>query len=307
MTVTGTMENDGTVKPVLIMLQGLPASGKTTYANKLVEQGNFVRVNKDDLRSMMDGGKWSDNNEKRIIRIRDAIIIDALSHGKNVVVDDTNFSKKHQENLYGLAQKMGATMHVTFCDTPLEMCLERNRNRENPVPEKVILDMYDKYLKVVEPNDAEGNLEQQDEAADLEECIIVDVDGTLAHIDERNPRNIYDASRAMEDILDDAVSNIVGMAYQNGYRVVIFSGRNRSHQEVTERWLRSYGVNYDEIHTRMDGDKRKDTVVKREMYEAFVKGKYSVKYVIDDRPSVCRMWRELGLKVLQVGDPHVEF
>ena len=48
-----------------------------------------------------------------------------------------------------------------------------------------------------------------------EECIIVDVDGTLAHI--VNGRSPYDASRAMEDELDDAVSVITAMAYQNGY------------------------------------------------------------------------------------------
>jgi predicted kinase len=301
-----TTDDKGGVKPQLVMLMGLPASGKTTYAKGLVDQGNFVRVNKDELRAMMDNSVHSKSNEKRVIRIRDQIIIDALANGKNVIVDDTNFAKYHQETLYGLAQKMGATMIVRFLDTPVEMCIERNNARGNPVPNSAITEMYDKYI--LPTKKVEKPVDETEQQADLEECIIVDVDGTLAHIDSSNPRNIYDASRAAEDLLDDAVGNVVGMAYQNGYRVVIFSGRSRAHQAVTEEWLKLNNVPYDEIHTRMDGDKRADTIVKKEMYQAFIQGKYHVKYVIDDRPSVCRMWRnELGLKVFQVGDPHREF
>jgi hypothetical protein len=59
---------------------------------------------------------------------------------------------------------------------------------------------------------------------------------------------------------------------------------------------------------RETNDNRPDTVIKRELYEAHIKGKYNVLGIFDDRPSVCRMWREdLGLKVLQAGDPHFEF
>ena len=142
---------------------------------------------------------------------------------------------------------------------------------------------------------------------ELEEIIICDLDGTLAHITGDNPRTPYDASRAMEDTLDDAVSNIVSMAYGHGYKVVIVTGRSDKDLEVTKEWLAFHGVDYDEIYFRGQGDNRPDTIVKEEIYEVNILGRYQVKYVIDDRPSVCRMWRSKGLKVLQVGDPHVEF
>ena len=58
---------------------------------------------------------------------------------------------------------------------------------------------------------------------------------------------------------------------------------------------------------RPNQDQRSDVVVKEELFNSHVRGKYNPWLVIDDRPSVCRMWRSLGLKVLQVGDPHVEF
>lgn len=286
-------------KPTLEVLQGLPGSGKTTHAKKLVQQGNWVRVNKDDLRAMMDESVHSKANEKRVIRTRNTIVIDALANGKNVVVDDTNLASTHVKDLSALAENFDANFHITFFDTPVEECIRRNAKREKPVPESVIWDMYNKYLKKPEKK-VEVN-------EDLDECIIVDIDGTLAHISGDNPRNIYDASRAMEDSLDDAVSNVVAMAYQNGYKVVIFTGRHSGHLEVTKDWLKANGVNYDEIYSRQEGDKRPDTEIKEELYRKHIEGKYNVKYVIDDRPSVCRMWREIGLFTFQVGDPHAEF
>lgn len=306
MTVT---DEDSVVIPQVMMLQGLPASGKTTHARELVEMGNWVRVNKDDLRAMMDSGKHSHANEKRVLRIRNAIIVDALANGKNVVVDDTNFAPFHTETLKILAKQHGAKFHIRFFDTDMDECIRRNAQRGDlSVPTHVIVEMYNQYLKPLKTaeNGSEEEIEGE-EATELPECIIVDVDGTLAHIDSDNPRNVYDASRAMEDILDDAVSSVVGMAYDHGYQIVIFTGRTRAHQEVTEKWLQANGVNYDEIHTRKDNDKRCDTIVKREMYEAFVKDKYKVKYVIDDRPKVVRMWQSLGLKTFIVGNPWIEF
>lgn len=293
-------------KPTLEVLQGLPASGKTTHARKLVQQGNWVRINKDDLRAMMDESVHSSANEKRVIRTRNNITIDALANGKNVVIDDTNLNPVHIKELSMLAEQMGANFHVTFLDTPLEDCLARNASREKKVPENVIWDMYNKYLK------PKGEERVKDE--ELEECIIVDIDGTLAHITGDNPRSPYDGSRAMEDSLDDAVASVAAMSYQNGYKVIILTGRNDTHRKVTEEWLEYHGISYDELYTRnseLDVDEKgqaiKDTIVKQRLFDTHIKNRFNVKFVIDDRPSVCRMWRENGLKVLQVGDPHVEF
>lgn len=286
-------------RPKVILLKGLPASGKTTYAKELVDKG-YVRVNKDDLRSMMDNGKWSKGNEKRILRLRDQIIRDAVNSGSNVVVDDTNFEDRHRDRIAALAEENGANFEVLFIDTPLEECISRNEKRANKVPLSVIVTMHNKYITPLRSNFVEQDREK-------DECIIVDVDGTLAHIDSKNPRSPYDGSRAHEDLMDDAVANVAGMAYQNGYKVIILTGRSEEHLEITKQWLELNGVNYDEIYTRADGDTRKDTIVKEELFRTHVLPRFYTKYVIDDRPAVCRMWRSMGLKTLQVGEPHIEF
>lgn len=282
----------------LLMLKGLPASGKSTYAKELESKG-WARVNKDDIRKEFFPD-YTFKDEKEVVYMEDAEIIAELREGNNVVVDDTNFAPKHQQRLEKIAKEEDADFEVLFIDTPLEECIKRNRKRANNVPMEAILNMYRKYIapyreEHVKYNDA------------LDEAILVDIDGTLAHIDSDNPRSPYDASRAMEDVLDDAVSVLASMCYQHGYRVIILTGRHSGHLQVTKDWLAANGVEYDEIHCRDEEDTRADYIVKKELFEQHVKDKYNVKFVVDDRPQVCRMWRSLGLKTLQVGDPHHEF
>lgn len=293
------MATGGAIKsPKLLMLKGLAASGKTTYAMELVDDG-WVRANKDDIRNKYFP-EWTRKDEKEVLRMEDDIIIDALRLGKNVVVDDTNLVPKHQTRLEKIAQKEGAEFEVLFIDTPFEECIRRNKKRANSVPMEVILNMYRWHIAPLKEN----KIEYDD---NLDEAIVVDVDGTLAHIDGDNPRSPYDASRAMEDTLDDSVSLIVSLMYQHGYHVVVLTGRHSGHLSVTKEWLAENGVDYDEIHCRDEEDKRPDYIVKHELYENHVKGKYNVKFVMDDRPQVARMWRAEGLKVFQVGDPHDDF
>jgi predicted kinase len=161
----------------LIMLKGLPASGKSTYARKLADDG-YVRVNKDDLRAMLHNGKWSKNNESQVLRLRNEIIEDSLRSGKSVVVDDTNFAPKHKEQLQTIAKQCNATFETKFFDVSVEECIKRDLARPNSVGEKVIRNMYNQFLKPA-PLPSGYN-------PDLDDVIICDIDGTLAHIDDRN-------------------------------------------------------------------------------------------------------------------------
>ena len=81
----------------VIILKGLPASGKSTWAlEQTAKHGNYKRINKDDLRAMIDGGKWSKAREQHVLDTRDWFINLCLSRKLNVIVDDTNFAPKHE-------------------------------------------------------------------------------------------------------------------------------------------------------------------------------------------------------------------
>lgn len=297
LTETSQERQVAQARPKLLALRGLPASGKTTYAKELANKG-WVRVNKDDLRAMLNNGKFSKENESYVLALRDEIIISSLVQGKNVVVDDTNLDPKHMIAFESIAGEFLADFDVKFFDVDVKECIKRNRERQNPVPDKVIYTMHERYIKPPVTPVAYDD--------DKEECIIVDIDGTLAHIaDGRSP---YDASRAMNDSLDDAVSVITAMMYNHGYKVILLTGRHEEHRQVTEEWLEANDVQYDELYTRMEydvdekGKRLDDAIVKKRLYETHVKNRFNVKFILDDRNRVVDMWRSLGLKCLQVAD-----
>lgn len=133
----------------------------------------------------------------------------------------------------------------------------------------------------------------------MKRAAIFDLDGTLAH---RNDRSPYDMSKVSEDSVDPYLAWLVGLHLQHGYRIIIVSGRDSVCWEDTVNWLAKYGIKYDELHMRPEGDNRKDSIVKLEIYENEIKGKYSVECVYDDRDQVVKMWREQGLRVFQVAE-----
>jgi predicted kinase len=91
-------------RQTLYITIGLPASGKSTWAKKLVHDnpGQYKRVNKDDLRAMLDVSHFTNGNEQFVMDTQMFIISEALKQGKNVIVDDTNLSFKHQERFENL-------------------------------------------------------------------------------------------------------------------------------------------------------------------------------------------------------------
>lgn len=290
--------------PKLIMTKGLPASGKTTWAKTLVDKGNAKRVNKDDLRAMLDNGKWSKQNESFVLEVRDHLVGTILSGGHDCIVDDTNLAPKHEPALRALAVKYEAEFVIKdFTDVSLEECLRRDQNRPNYVGEKVIKSMYNSFLGE-KPDVAQyATIEHN---PDLPSCIIVDIDGTLAHMSGRSP---YDYSKVHEDVVDENVREIIWRYrhpsnddFVKDTYVIVVSGREDDCKDVTQKWLNDTSIPHDELHMRKSGDKRSDTIVKQEIFDEWIRNRYNVRFVLDDRDRVVKMWRELGLKVLQVAE-----
>lgn len=131
----------------IYLLKGLPASGKSTWAKqKVSENPNIKRINKDDLRAMLDNSKWTPANEKFVLKIRDIMIKEALNSGYHAIVDDTNLHPKHEAQMRQLAKELGAKVEIVNFDTSLEECIKRDSERPNSVGKEVITSMYDRYI-----------------------------------------------------------------------------------------------------------------------------------------------------------------
>jgi hypothetical protein len=136
-------------------------------------------------------------------------------------------------------------------------------------------------------------------------CIICDLDGTLADCSGRNP---YDASRCDEiDLVNPAVNLILNLINDSNRDVldvidiILMSGRDSKFRLPTERWLSKHYIPYNALHMRKEGDRRKDSIIKRELYDEHIKDKYEVVFVLDDRDQVISLWRrDLGLHAFQV-------
>lgn len=132
------------------------------------------------------------------------------------------------------------------------------------------------------------------------DAIIVDIDGTVAI---KGDRDIYDGSKAHLDTPNHPVIIVVGALFDAGIEVVFTSGRWERFREITEVWLKkNIKINYSDLFLRADGDYRGDHIVKEEIYRQKIEPIYNVLFVIDDRDTVSRMWRSLGLTCLQVAE-----
>lgn len=129
-------------------------------------------------------------------------------------------------------------------------------------------------------------------------CIICDIDGTIAALGDRSP---FDWTRVGEDKPIQVIINLLAILHPV-YTIILFSGRDGSCRDLTEQWLQEHQVPYHELLMRKAGDKRKDCIVKQEMYETHIVPRYEVEFVLDDRKQVVDMWRGLGLTCLQVAE-----
>lgn len=277
----------------VILLKGLPACGKSTWAKEQIQAnpGRYKRISKDDLRAMLDNNVWSKHNEQFILKVRDALILAALQEGFHVLVDDTNLHPKHLTTIRELVKGQATVEVQDFTHVPLEVCLERDRHRQNYVGEQAIRAMYRDFLQPARPS------YQPDPS--LPKGIICDLDGTLALIAGRNP---YDAARCEQDALNIPVANILVGRHATGEHIFLVSARQECHREPTERWLAMHDIPYTALWMRPTGDPRKDVLIKEEIYKEHIEGRYAIVFALDDRNQTVALWRSLGITTFQVAD-----
>lgn len=138
-------------------------------------------------------------------------------------------------------------------------------------------------------------------------AIICDIDGTIAL--STSGRSPFDWHRVGEDTLNEPVASLLEMIevareaphLGQDLKLIMLSGRDKVCEPETIEWLIDNNIGYDELYMRSKGDFRPDQIVKRELFDRYIKDKYEVMFVLDDRNKVVKMWREdLGLTCLQV-------
>lgn len=134
-------------RPSLILLVGIPGSGKTTYAEKYIEEHpGTVHLSSDGIRKELHGDESIQDNPGEVFAIMQKRAIDGLNFGYDVIYDATNVTRKDRAGIIAACPKFTKIeAHVIFA--PIETCIERDAARERTVGKAVI----DKMLKRFQP------------------------------------------------------------------------------------------------------------------------------------------------------------
>ena len=308
------------MKKVLI-LSGLSGSGKSTFARQFcAENTNYLRVNRDDLRrsllpiSLSEYYQtWADKDRNRIEDLVNALqktaIIDGLTQGWHVVIDNTNLKLSYINEFRKLLTERFDAVEVRYqlIDTPLAECIQRDKYRDDSVGEAVIrkqaeqLAVLRKKFRFQPETLTRNAVFQREQDQSLPRCILVDIDGTVANKGDRPP---FAWHRVGEDEPKRPVINLVKSMQSVGYAIVFLSGRDAVCRSETTAWLNEHfgwqASDY-ELLMRPQQDNRKDALIKQELFVQHIQGRYYIEFVVDDRQQVVDMWRRtLGLTCVQV-------
>lgn len=291
----------------VIILKGLPASGKSTWAKDFIQgKNNWVIVSRDSIREST-GEYWVPSREDYITDVEESSVLMALKNNLNVIIDATNLNDERNKKWDRIIDvvRYGKEINISYksFDISIEEAIERDSKRERSVGKKVILNMARKYLpeeykayftdkRILNPRKNDPN---------KQDCIICDLDGTLCLHNGRSP---FDYSKVSTDIPNSDLISLLNILSIK-YTILFVSGREGTFEcrKDSMEWVsNNYGFPVDSSHFffREEGDMRPDDIVKEEIYTNYIEPEYNAVAVFDDRNKVVDMWRKHNLLTCQV-------
>lgn len=159
------MEKEGREIRKVLVLRGLQGSGKTTFAKQWVNENpeHRVRFNRDDIRNML-GKYWVPSREPLINDLYKQFLESTIfSRHYDVVIDNMNLDEKYVKEIEETVRQRNKMYEdcedipqyeievKDFFHIPLQVCIERDAQRENPIGAEVIRQTYNKYKNKIIP------------------------------------------------------------------------------------------------------------------------------------------------------------
>lgn len=304
----------------VLIPRGIPGSGKTTWAKDIIithELGTVARINNDDIVAMTFDAGWrrQEGIGDLLHNVRSALLTEYLlsPNIEVVIIDNTNLSVRTVGALQKIAHKHGAAVEVVddFLHVNVEVCINRDAVREHPVGEEVIRKMHKdaQKLKPWKYSEPPAAVELYNNTISYpKSCFIFDIDGTIALKGDRSP---YDYSKVSKDTVNFPVAAVLqALSEYYSADIIFMSGRQASCLVDTQEWLYRHGFlvagasgSQPHLYMRETDDSRPDYIVKNELFQKHIAGKYHVRGVFDDRDQVVDLWRnKLGLPTFQVAN-----
>ena len=294
----------------IYILRGMQASGKSTWAKKFVEENEHAyKVSRDDYRTML-------SNYTRFNAIDENIVTDMVNHGLKtllqddsvefIVIDEMHLNEERMLEQISYIKKINQDVNIIIKDFPVTLitALKRNAMRERKLEDKVLKNTWRRYEQTLRGICKKIGIDTKFDDEPIN-AFIFDIDGTLAYA---NNRKMFDWNAVDTDQCVVPVKIILNTLYQDGYYIIILSGRDGISRELTEKWLDDNNIKYDFLWMREINDNRPDTIIKKELYNKHIKNKFNILGVFDDRHGVCKTWVDEGLYLFNCNqDPMCEF
>lgn len=291
----------------IILTVGCPGSGKSTWAREFIAKNpGFFNINRDDYRQSIMGHeerdeyKYTKKKESIVTYMQhDAAHMILCQDGtKGVIISDTNLNPERRLVWEEYAKEWGYEVVYQVFDVPWTELVKRNAKRgTKAVPIDVLRSMYSRMREY-------KGLPVYKGTPGKPKAVIFDLDGTLALHVARGP---YELDKLSTDAPNLMVVEYVKMLHQAGYTIITVSGRESGTEEarlkyyvMTRDWLLQNDIPFNLHIQRVQGDTRKDDVVKEEIFWKHIAPNYDVKLAVDDRNQVVEMWRRIGLECWQV-------
>lgn len=296
-----------------IITVGVSASGKSTWAREF-KSSKFpelwIEINRDNERRNILFEKtegqvdelvwacWKWKWEKEVTQRCEENLLEAANAKASIIVSDTNLNKGRREALMKRLEDLGYEVEVKLFPISFEEACKRDAARKNGVG-------YDVIAKQFEQWDEEFAKRPQPKNEDwCPPAVICDIDGCAALMSNRGP---FDWDKVDTDVKNDVVFALISGLVATNNKIIFVSGRDSICYDKTKQWLSDNGYPSDTLFMRKKGDNRPDDVIKHEIFNEYIAPFFNVKFVIDDRPRVIRMWMSLGLKTVIIGNPWIEF
>ena len=135
----------------IVLTKGIQGSGKTTWAKAWVAEDpeHRIRINNDDITSMWGQPFGTPGLYERLRNARLFMLALAMDFNLDIVIDNMNLSNSSLKEVQKLVEVTDDYIieYKDFTKIPLEVCIERDSKRENPIGAGIITNTYNKYIK----------------------------------------------------------------------------------------------------------------------------------------------------------------